>query len=93
MIECRKPYTENTSTNKCERSTFDIVTIPVLILLAFSGIGAALLLVSKIITVRGSRKAKTLEEAYAYFTAILFLARIFLLGNLWAAAEVFAFAL
>lgn len=59
----------------------------------FTGIALILLLVSKLISLKATNKAKTLEEAYAFFTAIQFIARIFLLGNLWAAAKVFTFAL
>jgi len=64
-----------------------------LILLTFSGISSGVLIASKIVSIRSKRPDKTLEEAYAFFTAILFLARIFLLGNLWAAAKTFTFAL
>jgi hypothetical protein len=49
--------------------------------------------VSKIIAIKGKYKGKTLEEAYSLFTAINFFSRLFLLGNLWAAAKVFTFAL
>mmetsp|Transcript_1640 Transcript_1640/g.1813 ORF Transcript_1640/g.1813 Transcript_1640/m.1813 type:complete len:216 (+) Transcript_1640:911-1558(+) len=64
-----------------------------MILLAMTGIALVLITVSKIVSLKGKYKAKSLDEAYAFFALILFVSRIFMLGNLWAAAKVFTFAL
>lgn len=92
MLSCPKPYKENTSTTKCERSYFDIVSAPVIILIILLGIGLILLIASLITSLIKHRRARTFEEAYAYLTAIEFVDRIFLLGNLWASSKIFSFA-
>ena len=93
VIECRLPYDENEDNNKCERSTFEVVTVPVLVLLTLIVIAVPLAIISQIVSVKKGGKAKIMDELYAYVQAIMLVARIFLVGNLWAAAEVFTFAL
>jgi len=92
-VSCPKPYDENKSKNTCERSSFDVVTIPVMMLITLCCIAVVVMIVSKIFSFKGKYKGKTLEEAYAMFSAILFIARVFMLANLWAAAKIFSFAL
>lgn len=93
-MNCRKPYDENTSNNTCERSYFDILTIPVLILLILMGISTPLIIISRILaSTKKKNKHKIIDEIYAFMTVIQFIARIFLMANLWASTSVFTFAL
>ncbi|CAI2359515.1 unnamed protein product [Moneuplotes crassus] len=93
VLNCRRPYTENTNNNTCTRSAFDILS-PVVIILLLLFIGAIItLLLSYIISLIRGRKSKPLEEAYAYLTLIEFMNRCFLLANLWVSTKVFSFAI
>lgn len=64
-----------------------------LVLLIMMAIAIPLAIISQIIAVKKGGKAKIMDELYAYMTFIQFWARLFLVGNLWAYAEVFTFAL
>ena len=92
VITWPKPYSKNTSNNKCERKYFDIVSVPVIILIILLGLAIVVLIASLITSWVKHRRSKVFDEAYAYLTAIEFVDRIFLLGNLWASSKIFSFA-
>jgi len=92
VIECKKPYGEDEDTNTCERSTYDIISPPVMILAVATAAAGGVLLASAIIAAIRRKKIGTLEEAYAYLTLLEFIGRLFLVANLWAAPEIFAFS-
>lgn len=92
VLNCRRPYVEDKSTDTCVRSTFDIVS-PVVIIIIIMGIASVVvMIISAIVGAIKGRRGSMLEEIYAYLTFVEFWDRLFLMANLWASAKIFSFA-
>jgi hypothetical protein len=92
VLNCRRPYVEDESTNTCVRSTFDIVSPVVIIIIILSVIAVIVMIASAITGAVKGRRGSMLEEIYAYLSFVEFWDRLFLMANLWASAKIFSFA-
>lgn len=72
VLSCRLPYTADDETQTCKNSTWRFLNIPFFIILFLTIVSIITIIVSKIVACIRKKRDKTLEQIYAYLTAVEF---------------------